>query len=380
VIYVASTSLYLAGAQLPLLRRAVADGWRVIAATPPDSDTHRLQGAGIEYRPLPIERQIARPIRHYRSFIALLNLYRRERPGVAHHFTTNPIIYGSLAARAAHVPLVVNSLPGLGSVFTSRRWDAAPLRAWIRTGLRVVLHRPNTWTTFENPTDLSLCVRWGIVPAGRALLMRGLGVDTNVFAPAPEPSGAPVLLFCGRMLWSKGVGDLVAAARMLRTRDLAARVVLAGRHDAEHRDAIGVRQLEAWTAEGIATWIGRRSDMPNVYAGAHVVVLPTRYGEGIPRVLIEAAACARPIVASAVPGCHEIVRDGQNGLLVEPGNPVALADALVRLIGDGALRQSMGRRGREIAVAEFAQEKKVDEALSVYSRGKDESTASWVAD
>jgi glycosyltransferase involved in cell wall biosynthesis len=199
-------------------------------------------------------------------------------------------------------------------------------------------------------------------------VIRGSGVEMDRYVPTPEPTGAPVVLLASRMLWDKGVGDFVAAAQRLRAQGLEARFALAGSSDPGNPSTIPLRQLEAWHAGGTVEWWGQCDDMPATFASTHVVVLPSSYGEGVPRVLIEAAACARPIVATDVPGCREIARHGDNGLLVPLGNVPALADAMRRLIEDPAERRRMGARSREIAEGEFSLEQVARETLAVYQR------------
>ncbi|HSP99310.1 MAG TPA: glycosyltransferase family 4 protein [Candidatus Dormibacteraeota bacterium] len=365
IVYVASTSIYLARARLALLRRMVAEGWRVIGVAPEDAYTGRLLDVGVEWRPLPIAREIARPIRHLRLLGALTQLYRATRPTLVHHFTSNPIIYGSVAARLAGVPAVVNAFPGLGTVFESARWDAPILRTWLRAAYRVVTRLPNSRTIFQSGDDRDAFVHSGVVPGSTAVLIRGSGVDVDAFRPHPEPEGIPTVLFCGRMLQPKGVSDLVTAARLLRDWRVSCRIRLVGRCDAEHKGAVPLEQLRQWAAEGLVQWDGQRDDMPAVVAAAHIVCLPS-YGEGVPRSLVEGAACGRPLVASDVPGCREIVVHERNGLLVPPRDPQRLAQALARLIRNPDERHAFGRAGREIAVSQFAEGSVIAATLEVY--------------
>ncbi len=365
IVYVASTSIYLANARLALLRRMVAEGWRVIGVAPEDAYTGRLIDAGVEWLPLHISREFARPLRHLHVIRALTDLYRSARPALVHHFTANPVIYGSVAAWRAGTPAVVNAFPGLGAVFHSRRWDAPVLRTWLRTAYRGVTRLPNSRTIFQNGDDRDAFVRTGVVPAATAILIRGSGVDTEAFRPQPEVEGIPTVLFCGRMLQFKGVDDLVAAARLLREWQVPCRIRLVGPCDPQHKGAIPVELLRQWEGEGLVTWDGHRHDMPAVYAAAHVVVLPS-YREGVPRSLIEAAACGRPLVASDVAGCREIVVHERNGLLVPPRDPRRLAQALARLLRNPGERQAFGQAGREIAVSRFAEESVLAATLAVY--------------
>lgn len=364
IVYVASTSLHLATTRLPLLRRMQAEGWRVIAAAPEDAGTAALRAAGLEWHALPLAREIARPLRHLRAMHGLARLYRDARPSLVHHCTANAVIYGTAAARLAGVPAVVNAFPGRGAVFASTRWDAPLLRAWLRAAYRVVTRGPDSRTIFQNGDDRDAFVRDGLVPAARAVLIRGSGIDLDAFRPVPEPEGVPTVLFCGRVLRSKGVDDLAAAARLLREWQVPYRIRLVGWLDPRHRHAVPVEALRRWEAEGLLGWEGVCDDMPAAFAAAHIAVLPS-HGEGVPRCLVEAAACARPLVATDVPGCREIVRHERNGLLVPPRAPRALALALARLIRDPAERRAFGRAGRAVA-EQFGQEAVIAATLGVY--------------
>jgi glycosyltransferase involved in cell wall biosynthesis len=225
------------------------------------------------------------------------------------------------------------------------------LRTVITPGLRVAVSGPRSRLILQNPENLELLVREHVVPRERAVLIRGSGVDMHAFVSRSEPLGVPSILFAGRVLWSKGIREFVEAARSLHGR---ARFVVASLAEPGNPDAAPTTLLREWHDAGIIDWLGERDDMPMVLAQSHVVCLPTRYGEGVPKILIEAAATGRPIVATDAPGCREIVRDGENGFLVSEGDPSGLVAALARLIEDPDLRRHMGGRGRALVEQEFS--------------------------
>jgi glycosyltransferase involved in cell wall biosynthesis len=196
-------------------------------------------------------------------------------------------------------------------------------------------------------------------------LIRGSGVDTSRFVDSPEPGTAPVVVLASRMLWGKGVGEFVEAAKQLRTEGIKCRMVLVGRLDSESQDAVPEATLKSWQAEGIVEWWGHRDDMLDVYTQAHIVCLPS-YLVGAPKVLLEASSCGRAIVTTDVSGCKEIVRHNENGLLVPPKDPAALASALKTLIQNPDLRKQMGRRGRQIVLEEFSDEIVVGRTMALY--------------
>jgi glycosyltransferase involved in cell wall biosynthesis len=313
-----------------------------------------------------LSRRGLNPFREIASLFGLVRLYNRLRPDIVHHVALKPVVYGSIAARLSGVPAVVNALGGLGFLFTSTSPLATVLRFGVKATLRAVTGRQGFRMVFQTREDCAQFTDAAVVPHSAATIIRGAGVDVSVFRPTPEPEGEPRVLLAARMLWDKGVGEFVEAVRLLKRRGVAFKAVVVGIVDKGNPRAIPESQLRAWHNEGLIEWWGRRHDMPAVLASSHVVVLPTYYGEGVPKVLLEAAASARPIITTQIPGCREVVRHGENGLLVPPKDPEALAHAIATLIADPALRQRFGLRGREIAVDEFRVEKVVAETLAVY--------------
>jgi glycosyltransferase involved in cell wall biosynthesis len=282
-----------------------------------------------------------------------------------HHFTVKPVLYGSVAALVGGRPAVVNSITGMGYIALARGLRGEVLRLITRVLYRGFLPRRSSRVIFQNRSDRDHFLAARLVPEASVVVIPGSGVDIRRFHVTPEPAGEPVVLMASRMLWDKGVGELVEASRLLRARGLKPRIVLAGRPDAGNPRTISQEQLRQWGADEGVEWVGHREDMPDLYARAQVVVLPS-YGEGLPKSLVEAAACGRAIIATDVPGCREAVDDGVNGLLVKSRDPVSLADAIQALLQDPDRRAAMGRRGRERAEREFSDEQIVGQTLAVY--------------
>ena len=354
-------------------RLATADGVRragyeVHAAAPDGEAAAAIRRLGFPFHPVPFARGSTSPLGELATLRALHALCQQLAPDLVHHVALKAVLHGTVAARAARVPAIVNAVTGLGYLFTEGSARAAALRAVFVAVARPALRAPNALTSFENAEDLAAFERLRLVDAGRSVLVRGTGVDTEVFRPSPEPPGTPVVTLATRMLWEKGVGVFVEAARLLRRDGVVARLVLVGVPDPENPRSVPRRQLEAWHAEGIVEWWGFRADMPRVHAESHVVALPTSYREGVPRVLIEAASCGRAAVTTDRPGCRDIVRDGHNGLLVPPGDAAALAAAIARLVASPALRARMGARGRALVERQFAKEHVVAATLAMYDR------------
>lgn len=365
LLFVVNDAPFFVSHRLPLAVAARAAGYEVHAAVPADTPaTSRITAAGIAVHHLPLHRSATNPVSEARTVIALVRLYRRLRPDIVHHVTVKPVLYGSMAARLTRVPAVVNAVSGLGYIFLAQGPSAAARRAAVRAAYRVAFRHPRVRTIFQNPDDLEGFTRSGLLPAHSAVLIRGSGVDLREFTATPEQDGRVIVMLPARMLWDKGVGEFVAAARQLNAVGVDARFVLVGESDL-NRAAVPTEQLRAWHDEGTVEWWGRRDDMPATLARAHVVCLPS-YREGLPKVLLEAAACQRAIVTTDVPGCRDAIENGETGLLVPVRDADALATAIRRLVGDPVLRQRMGRAGRARAERDFSVARVVEATLATY--------------
>lgn len=366
LLFVVNVDWFFLSHRLPIAVAARNAGLRVMVAAADTGRSSDIRAAGIDFVPLPFSRSGADLLYELRSVALLYKLYKRLRPDLIHHVTIKPVIYGSIAARMLSSIPVVNAISGLGYVF-SQREQARQLRHIALRLYRFALRHPHSKVIFQNPDDIQVFRRHRIVREDQIVLIRGSGVDCAVFQPAPKPDGEPIVVLASRMLWDKGVGEFVEAARMLRREGVKARFVLVGDSDEGNPTAVPRDQLQRWHNEGVVEWWGYRSDMNRVFSAAHIAVLPTFYPEGLPKVLLEAAASGLPMVATNIPGCREIVRHGINGILVEPKNTAQLAEAIKRLIFDKELREQYGRRAREIAVAEFSLDLVVRQHLDLYS-------------
>ncbi len=366
VLIVANQDWFFLSHRLPLAHAIRTAGAEVVVVAGDSGKASAIRAEGFEFVAMPISRKGVNPVRELHTLRFLRRTYRRLQPDLVHHVTIKPVLYGSIASQLVGGMAVVNAISGLGYVFASSDVRAKALRPLIRVIYRLALSDPRSRTLFQNPDDLNDFVRMGLVRSSQAVLIRGSGVNCATFHPTPEPAGRPLVVLASRMLWDKGVKEFVEAARLIRAEDESPRFVLAGTPDFGNPGAIAVTQMQTWSSEGAVEWWGHRSDMPAVLAQSSVVVLPTMYGEGVPKILLEAAAAGRPIVATDVRGCREIVRPGINGMLVAPGNGTELANAIRVLLESRDLRERFGRAGREIAVAEFAEETVVRRTLDVY--------------
>ena len=362
ILLYANTDWFLYNFRLATAEAMSARGDEVVLVTPPGRYSLKLQEAGFRWVEFRMERRGANPFVEAGTISHLARLYRAEKPDLVHHFTIKCVLYGSLAARISGIRTTVNSLTGLGYVFTGRRFL---IRVAIGLAYRLILR--GTATIFENPADRDLFLERGWVNPGSSTVILGAGVDLERFQAAPEPPGQPVVIFPARMLWDKGAGEFVAAARALRAQGSRARFVLVGESDPGNPTGVPLSTLEGWQKEGVVEWWGWREDMEQVLASAHIVCLPS-YREGLPRTLVEAAAVGRPIVTTDVPGCRDVVTEGVNGLLVPPGQAVPLAAALRKLLDDPLMRGRMGAGGRRVAEEKFGAEHIAGQTLAFYQR------------
>lgn len=363
LLFLVTEDWYFCSHRIPLALAAKDAGYEVTVLTRVTDHGDAIRNAGLNLIPIKMVRRSRGLSSEFRAIRELVRLYRQLEPDVVHHVALKPVVYGSIAARIAGQRNVVNAVAGLGWLFSSDSRRAKALRKTASIVFRALLGRGKV--IVQNPDDRATLVKTGL--RGDAVrVIRGSGVDLERFDVTPEPKGIPVVLLASRMLWEKGVGQFVDAARTLKQSGVAARFVLVGAPDMENPSAIPETTLQQWRDEGVVEWWGRREDMPAVIHQAHVICLPSYYREGVPKILIEAAASGRPIITTDTPGCREIARHQENGLLIPPRDVAALATAIEQLVQDPKLRQCMGERGRTIAVEEFSIESVVRATLSVY--------------
>jgi len=341
-------------------------GYDVVVMARERSHGEKIRNAGIRMLPMNFRRRSINPIRELVSLLRIHAAYRRERPDLVHHVATKPILYGSLAALfLGRKPAIVNAPVGLGYVFSSRDRRARLLRPCLRLGYRLLLNPRRSRVIFENPDDAAHFVESGIVRPTDSSVIRGAGIDVRKFRPVNPPAGLLVVALAARMLSDKGIWEFVEAAHRLFDAGVAARFVLVGVPDPENPASIRSEQLRAWHGQKGVEWWGRREDMVSTWHQVHVACLPS-YREGLPKALLEAAACGLPIVTTEAVGCREVVRNHDNGLLIPVGDTQALANALRMLIFDADLRARMGKQSRARAEREFSSEWVINDTLAVY--------------
>jgi len=350
LLYLVTEDWAFCSHRLPMARAARAAGFEVVVATRVDAHRARIEAEGFRVHALDWRRRGNGPLATLRSVLDIAALYRREQPDLIHHVAMKPVIVGGLAAWLAGRRAVVNALTGLGYVFIGESLLKLPIRAVIR----FVLRRPGSRLLLQNHDDACFLVSQGFADPARLTVIRGSGIDIDHYAPLPEPEAGPVTVaYVGRMLEDKGIPTLAEAHRRVRERGIDLRLILAGTPDPENPTTVTEATLRDWAARPGLEWRGAVSDVRTVWRDAHFAVLPSRR-EGLPKSLLEAASCARALVATDVPGCREIARPGENALLVPPDDAEALAQALATLATDSALRARFAAASRALVVSDLA--------------------------
>jgi len=353
LLFVVNNPAFFMSHRVPVALAAQKAGYDVHVATMDGPAVADIQALGMTHHAIPMTRSGKHPLQELGTLLALVRLFRRLRPDVVHLVTIKPVLYGGIAARIARVPGMVAAISGLGFVFLSNSLKMRLVRAVVARLYRVALGHPNSRVIFQNGNDRDLLKSLGAVREDQVVIIRGAGVDLDAYRPTPEPPAPPVVVtMVARLLRDKGVQEFVQAAKLLRERGVPVTMQLVGGLDAGNPTSATQADVDAWQQDGCVQALGERSDVAALYAAAHIAVLPS-YREGLPKSLIEAAACGRAVVTTDVPGCRDAIEPNVTGLLVPVRDAAALADAIARLAQDAALRQAMGTAGRALAEREF---------------------------
>lgn len=373
ILYLVSEDWYFVSHRLPMARAAKRAGYEVHVATRIEECGDEIAREGFVLHPIHWRRGSVHPVRLLAAVLETRRIYRQVQPDLVHHVAVVPAVVGSLATLG--LPMVrLNALAGLGFAFTSDTAKARVVRPFARLLLGWLLRRPKTTVLVQNPDDYAVVAALGL-PKESIALIAGSGVDTDELVALPEPAGAFTIAFVGRLLDDKGVQPLVRAHGLLNARGPAVQTLLAGERDPLNPASIPERVLDEWRHVTNLRLLGHIDDIRAVWAQSHVAVLPSRR-EGLPKSLLEAAACGRPLIATDVPGCREIAREGINALLIPPDDFEALAKAIETLMNDRDLRVRFGKASRQIAVGEYSSLRIGNEITALYSRLLDATLSS----
>ena len=345
LLMVVNVDWFFLSHRLPVALGALREGYEVHIATTLTQDKAVLEAYGFVVHAIEVDRSGAGVLGLFKLFANLLHLFWSVHPDVLHLVTIKPVLVGGLAARYSPVRGVVYAVSGLGHVFVAEGVLGQLRRSLVGIWYRLVLGARNMRIIFQNPDDRAAIESVAHLLPRQVVMVLGSGVDLTQYPAGPLPQGVPVVMMAARLLATKGVREFVAAARQLRAQGLNARFWLVGEIDGENPASIKSDELRVWKEEASIELLGHRDDMAKLMAQVHIVVLPS-YREGLPKVLIEAAACGRAVVSTDVPGCRDAVEAGVTGLLVPAKDVGALADAIERLVKDSQTCADMGRAGR----------------------------------
>ena len=365
ILFVVNAPEFFLSHRLPLAVAAADAGYKVHVATAGGPGAFLIKEKGFVYHEVPFARSGQNPLRELNTILELLRLLTALKPELIHAVTIKPVLYGGIAARLAGTSSMVAAVSGLGTVFTSSS-VVAHIRRWLVIRLyRAALRQERLAVIFQNPDDRDTLLKLGLINTRQVRMIRGSGVQLANFPFLPEPSSSPVVVMAARLLRDKGVLEFSEAARLLHERGVDVEMRLIGSPDPGNPTSVSEQDHDLWAREGFVRLLGYRTDIAEQYAAANIVCLPS-YREGLPKSLVEAAACGRAVVTTDVPGCRDAIIPGVTGVLVPVKDAAALADAIQHLINDPALRERMGRAGRQLAEESFAIERIVDQHMTIY--------------
>lgn len=364
MVFVVNNANYFLSHRLPIGLALLARGIEVHIIAPGECPV-ALSEAGFTYHSVEMSRKGMNPFAEFSTIFALRRLFKQIEPDLVHLVTIKPYLYGGIAARFAGVRAVVSAVAGLGILFSAQGLKNKILRSILYPLYRAAFSHQNQVAIFQNPNDRDLLVDWGVLKCEKTTLIRGAGVDLKHYPYLSEPVGVPIISLAARLLKDKGVQEFVEASRMLKMRNIEARFWLIGDPDPGNNNTVTSEQLAAWEAEGLIEWLGYRSDISDLFTQSNIVSLPSYYGEGLPKVLIEAAACGRAVVTTDHPGCRDAIDPG-TGVLVPIRDAESLAYAFQDLILNVEKRKVMGKAGRVLAEREFAIEKVINMHMTIY--------------
>lgn len=366
LLYLANDARYFLSHRLPVAQAAADQGAEIHVAAPPHAKARaRIEEHGFAFHPIPMSRRKL-GISELHTFLEILRVFRRVRPHLVHAVTIKPVIYGGIAARLTPGTGFVATISGLGHVFLAQGVVATLRKRAALLAYRIALGGKNTRVIFQNEDDRRYFLENSVVKHDRTTLIRGSGVDVETFRYSEElPAEVPLVVMASRMLRTKGVEEFAAASQILKNQGVSARFVLVGPTDPGNPDTLSEEELRRLTTDYPVEWWGERSDIKEIFTSSALVCLPS-HGEGLPKVLLEAGAIGRAVVATDVPGCREVIREGKNGLLVPKGDARRLAEAIARLLQDDDLRHRLGANARSIVENSFSTKIVSELTLEIY--------------
>lgn len=365
ILFVVNAPEFFLSHRLPLALAAQKAGFDVHVATAEGPEVQSIQPLGFTHHLVPFTRSGQNPLNELKTLISLIKLFKTLKPSLVHLITIKPVLYGGIAARVTGIKAVVSAVSGLGTVFIAET-AIARLRRWLVIVMyRFAFNQKRLSVIFQNPDDRDVLLFLKTLKSQQVRMIRGSGVDLFDYPFLPEPGGVTVVVMAARLLKDKGVIEFIEAARILRERDVSVEMRLIGSPDVGNPTSVTQTEIDQWATEGYVQLLGYQKNIAKHYSEANIICLPS-YREGLPKSLVEAAACGRPVVTTDVPGCRDAITPEKTGLLVPVKNATALADAIEALAQDDGLRKKMGEAGRALAEEVFAIEKIVDQHMVIY--------------
>jgi len=371
ILFIVNVDWFFVSHRLPIAIEAINQGYEVHIATTLTDKLDLLEQNGLIVHSLDMHRSRAGISTLYELW-NFFSIMRSIGPDIVHLVTAKPLLLGGIAARLAGVPALVLAVSGLGIVFSSDSFKHKILRHMLRPFYYLAFGHKNYVAIFQNKDDLQSLLSWKVTSVKRSIIIYGSGVDLDICTYLPEPEGIPVVSFASRLLVDKGVEVFVRASEVLRNRGVNVRFWLIGEPDLGNANAVTKEQLRSWESSGFVELLGHREDISDLFSRSNIVILPSFYGEGLPKVLVEAAACGRAVITTDHPGCRDAIEPGKTGLLVPVRDPVGLADAISALIENSKRRQKMGELGRKRAESMFDIKQVVSKHIHVYKALLDE--------
>jgi len=367
LLFIVNVDWFFISHRLPIALKALEEGYDVHLICAITDQAEYLASLGLRVHPFLFSRSGKNIFNELSCFFKLYQKIKSIKPDLLHLVTIKPVLYGGIIARMVYAPAVVSAISGLGFLFVERKGVKAKfLRDMVLFLYRLAMNHSNQRVIFQNPTDMNALVAAGGVQKEKSRMIRGSGVDLQDYPMLAESKDIPVVIMASRLLKDKGVHEFVGAAKNIKSKGIEVRFQLVGEPDYENPESVTNEELQSWEAEGVVECLGYRSDIADLFSQAHIVVLPSYYGEGLPKVLIEAAACGRAVITTDMPGCRDAIEPNVTGVLVPARDTFALAKEIERLMEDDVLRQQMGRAGRGLAEREFSIEKVVATHLGIY--------------
>jgi len=368
LLFIVNVDQFFISHRLPIALKAMEMGFEVHLLCTITDRAEYLESFGLIVHPFLFSRS---GMNILGELLCVINLYKQVKyinPEIVHLVTIKAVLYGGIVARLIKVPGVVSAISGLGFLFVERKGLVPRMRLSMVCFLyRLAMGHPNQKVILQNPTDMKALISVGGLSKEKVKLIRGSGVNLQDYSMRPEVGGVPVVVMASRLLKDKGVFEFVEAARIIKGKGIEARFQLIGEPDLGNPESVSCEIVQTWNDTGVVECLGFRMDIAVLFAQAHIVTLPSYYGEGLPKVLIEAAACGRAVITTDMPGCRDAIESDISGILVPARDAKKLAGAIERLITDAALRQQMGRQGRILAEREFSIDKVVLAHLEIYN-------------